>query len=155
MTGRRPRAAIVAVAAIDAVRAAATVVRVRRMLAGRAIGTLVETGGAAPADRAPDATRGSLPHDTPHDSRAVIGHWRAAVDRALALLPGDTGCLVRATTLSRHLVAAGLDATVRIGVRRTGTRLDAHAWVEVDGRPVGEPASHVAGFLPLDGVTLR
>lgn len=149
MPGRR--AAVVALAAIDGARAMATVVGVRRMLAGRAIGALVETGRAPEPTREPRAPAAPLPQD----AQAVIGHWRAAVDRALAVLPGDRGCLVRATTLRRHLVAAGLDATVRIGVRRDGAQLDAHAWVEVDGQPVAEPLAHVAGFLPLDGVTLR
>jgi hypothetical protein len=138
----------VAVAAVDAARALATVVGVRRMLAGRAIGALVETGRPALDTAAPAPPLSA-------ESHALIGHWRAAVDRALAVLPGDRGCLVRATTLRRHLVAAGLDATVRIGVRRDGAQLDAHAWVEVDGHPVAEPLAHVAGFLPLDGVTLR
>lgn len=131
------------------------------MLAGRAVGDLVERSD----DRALLDPAGALPaaHGRQHaardrgpvELRAIIGRWRAAVDRALAVLPGDRGCLVRATALRRRLHEAGLHATVRVGVRRTAGAFDAHAWVEVDGEPVGEPLAHVASFVPLDGVTLR
>ncbi|MCU0618790.1 MAG: lasso peptide biosynthesis B2 protein [Gemmatimonadaceae bacterium] len=120
------------------------------MLAGRAVGDLVETGGLA----SPSTDRPSAPPLAAPD-RAVVGHWRSAVDRALALLPGDRRCLVRATALRRCLVAAGLDAAVRVGVRRTPAGLDAHAWVEVAGRAVGEDPAYLAAFAPLDGVTIR
>jgi hypothetical protein len=35
-------------------------------------------------------------------------------------------------------------------VRRDGSRLDAHAWVEVDGRPINERAEVVERFEILD-----
>jgi hypothetical protein len=119
------------------------------MLAGRAVGDLVETAALPSRAARPPA----LP--LAEAERRVVGHWRSAVDRALALVPGDRRCLVRATALRRCLVAAGLDATVRVGVRRSAAGLDAHAWVEVAGRPVGEDPAHLAGFAPLDGVTIR
>lgn len=140
----------------------ATVVAVRRMLGGRPVGGLVERAPAGAADATPEIGAHGMPRpsatrpdDDPARTARLVGRWRAAVDRALAALPGDRGCLVRATALHRHLRAAGLDAVVRIGVRRTGDALDAHAWVEVDGAPIGEPADHVAAFAPLDGITLR
>lgn len=47
-------------------------------------------------------------------------------------------CLPRALCLRWLLGRHGIAAELRIGVRRGEDRLDAHAWVERDGRPVGE-----------------
>lgn len=58
-------------------------------------------------------------------------------------------CLPRALALWRMLRRRGIPARVRIGVRRDETTLAAHAWVEVGGRPVGEPEAIDQRFLPL------
>jgi hypothetical protein len=59
----------------------------------------------------------------------------AAVGRLLALLPGDTRCLVRSLVLVRLLARRGIPAKLIIGTRSTPEFL-AHAWVEVAGEPV-------------------
>ena len=58
-------------------------------------------------------------------------------------------CLPRALALQRLLAGRGAPAALKIGVRRDGEELAAHAWVEVDGRPVGEPAGIEERFAEL------
>lgn len=61
-----------------------------------------------------------------------------AVDRTLALLPGDTRCLTRSLVLSSLLSRRGTKGAIVIGVR-PGESFGAHAWVELDGRPLQPP----------------
>lgn len=58
-------------------------------------------------------------------------------------------CLPRSLALWRMLERRGIPARMRIGVRRAEGALAAHAWVEVGGRPVGEPEAIEERFLPL------
>ncbi|MEO5595972.1 MAG: lasso peptide biosynthesis B2 protein [Lysobacteraceae bacterium] len=50
-----------------------------------------------------------------------------------------TTCLRQALLLQWLLRRRGLDAQLRIGVRKNNAALDAHAWVELDGVALGEP----------------
>lgn len=80
-------------------------------------------------------------------SPAAIGQ---AVEAAGSLVPGAT-CLPKAHAAASLLRRRGVRPRIRIGVRRgQGDGLEAHAWVEVDGRPVtgGDAA---AGYVPLRG----
>ncbi len=58
-----------------------------------------------------------------------------AVSRVLAVIPGDTRCLMRALVLIRLLARRGIPARLVIGARPT-PRFLAHAWVEAAGQPV-------------------
>jgi len=80
------------------------------------------------------------------DAPETLAH---AVSMAAAAHPGAVRCLPRALALARLLAARGHAARVRIGVRKEGVGLAAHAWVEVGGAPVGEPEAIEARFLPL------
>lgn len=74
------------------------------------------------------------------------------VGAASRALPGTTACLPRAIALEALLSRSGHPAELRIGVAPLAgrARLDAHAWVEVGGAPVGEdPSGYTA--LPLFG----
>jgi Transglutaminase-like superfamily len=54
---------------------------------------------------------------------------------AAALLPWDCNCLPRALIISHLLTQLGIPCDLRIGVsRKTGETLEAHAWVECQGR---------------------
>ena len=68
-------------------------------------------------------------------------------------LPGFTACLPRAIVLEALLRRAGRSAELRIGLAplREAKRLDAHAWVELDGIALAE---NVSGYtaLPVFGV---
>jgi Transglutaminase-like superfamily len=47
-------------------------------------------------------------------------------------------CLSRALCLGSLLAAWGIESELRIGVRRSGQELLAHAWLEESGVPIGE-----------------
>ena len=59
------------------------------------------------------------------------------VDAVARRMPVRSKCLPRSLALWTMLQRAGIDATVRIGMRTDGSG-EAHAWVEHDGYPVGE-----------------
>lgn len=84
--------------------------------------------------------------------------WRLAVSVRRAAQYGlfRPRCLVRSIALQRLLVRDGMpSARVVVGVRRTAGTFEAHAWVELDGRPLGEDALSGRGFSRLSRVSLR
>ena len=58
-------------------------------------------------------------------------------------------CLRRSLVLYRHLVRLGLDPVLWVGVRKSGRDLAGHAWVTLDGRPVGERREFLERFSPI------
>lgn len=72
-----------------------------------------------------------------------LGH---AVTRTLALVPGDTRCLVRSLVLMRLLARRGISAKLVIGVHG-GPDFLAHAWVEYEDQPVLSPGDGSFGRL--------
>lgn len=58
-------------------------------------------------------------------------------------------CLHRALALNYCLRRVGIPSSLRIGVRKEGAALRAHAWVELDGQLVHERPATVAAFTPL------
>jgi hypothetical protein len=58
-------------------------------------------------------------------------------------------CLPKALCLRWLLGRHGIESELRIGVSRQDGGLAAHAWVERQGRPVGEPARVEDRFSPL------
>lgn len=64
-------------------------------------------------------------------------------------------CLVRALALEGMLSARGVTgAVVRVGVRRAPAGLEAHAWLELAGRPIGERDEVVRTLAPLPPSTV-
>jgi hypothetical protein len=80
---------------------------------------------------------------------AAANELALAVSRAAAHHALPMTCLPRSLALCRMLRRRGYAAQVRIGVRRENDRIAAHAWVEVDGAPLGEPAAIEERFLPF------
>lgn len=62
---------------------------------------------------------------------------------------GPKRCLPRSLALRAMLAARGTPARIAIGVRRSGERVEAHAWVEVEGELVADSASVEDRFLEL------
>ena len=62
---------------------------------------------------------------------------RDAAFGALRLWPGRCTCLTASLAAVGMLRRHGHDARLVIGVREARPRLDAHAWVEVAGKPLG------------------
>ena len=58
-------------------------------------------------------------------------------------------CLLLSLTLHHWLRREGLPSRLRIGVRKEGSALLAHAWVELNGQVVNDTAAAVAAFAPL------
>ena len=63
-----------------------------------------------------------------------------AVERAGRYVPGGT-CLAQSLALARMLGKRGIAADVRVGVL-TVPAFHAHAWVEVQGRPITSDSGH-------------
>ena len=74
------------------------------------------------------------------------------VDLAAAFFPGRARCLERSFALHVCLGWCGVHTSVRLGVQPYP--FTAHAWVELDGEPVGDSQDSIALFrpLPLDEV---
>jgi len=60
-------------------------------------------------------------------------------------------CLRKALVLRRLLSRQGIAADLCIGVRREAGRLMAHAWLELDGVSLDEPAVGRDAFQPVLG----
>jgi hypothetical protein len=58
-------------------------------------------------------------------------------------------CLHRSLVLHCWLQREGLPSHLRIGVRKAGNDLQAHAWVELGRQAVSDPANFVTPFTPL------
>jgi hypothetical protein len=74
-----------------------------------------------------------------------------AVERAGRRIPGPTTCLTRALTVQALLALHGHPSRLHIGVAQgPETGLEAHAWIECDGRiVVGGSRSEIGQFTPL------
>lgn len=72
--------------------------------------------------------------------------WLASAARR-QLLPAH--CLAQSLALHHWLRAEGVPSVLRIGVRKDGARLAAHAWVELGGVVVNDSPVAVAAFQPL------
>lgn len=81
------------------------------------------------------------PAQPQHAARMV-----AAVARRM---PGRSACLPAALTLQRILRSSGVESEVRLGVRRRGGRLEAHAWLEREGQVLLDTADARGSFAPL------
>lgn len=79
-------------------------------------------------------------------TRAADVRW--AVTAVARRVPG-TRCLARSLAIEALLRGAGIESELRFGVvRQDGGRLEAHAWVECDGRPVC-PDEDLSPYTPL------
>lgn len=106
-----------------------------RYLAGRA-----RVGAAAPGGRVDPAALG----------RARRYARTIAVAARHHVVPAH--CLHRSLVLHQWLRREGLPGELRIGVRKEGGALRAHAWVELSGSIVNDTPAAVAPFVPLTAV---
>jgi hypothetical protein len=76
-----------------------------------------------------------------------------SVARVVAIAAGRGP--IRATCLRRSLLVwwllgrDGIETQLKVGVNRASKGLQAHAWVEFMGRPLGEPDDVAERFLPF------
>ncbi len=106
----------------------------------------------------PEALSAPYP-DAPREAVGQVAEGAVlAVQRAATHLPGTYVCLPRAMTLWWLLRRRGFEARLRLGVNLRGTeprvpqttRLDAHAWIELDGQPLGEAADVDKTFTVME-----
>lgn len=62
---------------------------------------------------------------------------------------GAKTCLRTSLVLQTLLLRRGIQTELRIGVRKLGSELCAHAWLEYAGAPIGQPGDIATSFLPL------
>jgi transglutaminase superfamily protein len=60
-------------------------------------------------------------------------------------------CLVRSLSLWVILRRRGVHASLRIGMRRSGEKVEGHAWLEIDGIPVNEKQAVIRTYTVFDG----
>lgn len=65
--------------------------------------------------------------------------------------PFPSTCLTRSLLLDWLLRRRGVKSEMRIGVRVAKGTLEAHAWVEVDGRPVNDAPDIAQRYAPISG----
>lgn len=96
----------------------------------------------------------SLPRSLPDDDDARACRAASLVDVAArrGLDPGN--CLSRSVTLWWLLRRRGIANTLRIGVRREGPVLLAHAWVEHAGRPLNDSETVCVRYAAFEGSVL-
>ena len=97
------------------------------------------------ANTPPRVRRPDLP--TAHAVRTCV----VSISRVKRLSPARGNCLSQSLALSRLMRARGLDPTLRLGVRLTDAKFDAHAWVEYDGRVLNDTQDVHTRFTPLAG----
>jgi hypothetical protein len=102
---------------------------------------------AALLARAARLTRRAAPPVAARDRAVAVAR---RVEKVAARRPLPVGCLPRALVVRTILASEGIDATVRIGVQRSGGTFRAHAWVEHERVPVAEAGQVLAGFAPFD-----
>jgi hypothetical protein len=112
--------------------------RARRRLRRDPIDAVVSSLRATRASSCAEPRRAATLADAQRLGRAVA--------RVLALLPGDTRCLVRSLVLTQLLAKRGIATKLVIGAR-TGPDFLAHAWVEYEGEPVLSPGDGSFGRL--------
>jgi hypothetical protein len=74
-------------------------------------------------------------------ARLVQAAWRHG--------PLDPHCLTQSLTLWWLLRRRGIDSDIRIGVRKVGEELEAHAWVEWSGTALTDHPQVSRKFAPL------
>jgi hypothetical protein len=91
-------------------------------------------------------------------SQIYVGKIVWAVNVATRYMPGETKCLARALTTQFLMNRYHYSSELRIGVaKEQGGQLEAHAWIEYEGRVAIGNLPDLSRFIPLpslEGVKL-
>jgi hypothetical protein len=96
----------------------------------------------------------SLEAEPPGDSLSRAQRINRLVEAALHVGFGGYTCLQKSAVLWRLLRREGLEAELRLGVRRVEQASEFHAWVEFDGRVLNDVQSVRERFVPFNGPVL-
>ena len=120
----------------------------------RAVAVLLDVFGyartAALLDRASKKGSDPLLGSDPFSARERAEAVARRVEVAASHGPLPVGCLPRALCVRMLLARERIEATVRIGVKREGAGLRAHAWIEHERLPVAEAEDVLSTFAPFD-----
>jgi hypothetical protein len=109
-------------------------------------------GAALPSPAAAPALP-TLAATAPNGEPDVAQKLALGVRRAAAYGLFRPLCLVRSVALNRLLERHGVHGSrIRVGVRFVGGEFTAHAWVEHEGRVLGDDVEHVSRFASLSDV---
>jgi hypothetical protein len=108
-----------------------TYARVRWAVRSRDVRVALRRLRDEPRERA-----GSPPSDVP----GCAARLARATSRTLPLVPADSRCLMQSLVLSSLLARRAIPSTLVIGVQ-PGETFGAHAWVELEGRPLLPPGA--------------
>ena len=86
---------------------------------------------------------------SPANAAEALAHTTRAFRWVSNRYPRQRRCLAQAIALQSLLSRRGIPAEVRIGVRRDGSGIRGHAWVEVQGRPLAQRADPYRRFAAL------
>ena len=103
----------------------------------------------AQAGRRPPLHLQPLNPQTDQPNLAQVKSVHLAIQRAAALHLIPMTCLRRSLALQRLLAKKGIASQLRFGARKEAGEVKAHAWVEYQGQPLGEPLDLEARFIPL------
>ena len=107
-------------------------------------GLLAPSAGPSPNQPA-EELQGNLPSQEQasiHQARTILA-WAAR--RHLY----EMTCLRRSLALQWLLRRRGIQTELRIGVKRVGEQVSAHAWLEHNGDPINEPEAVTDRYIPL------
>ena len=111
----------------------------------------ISLAGSGAEDLVGDEAQGAQnPPAGGRNQARTIDRVAFAIPRMGARVPWHATCLVQAIAARHWLAREGIHSSIIFGARRhDGSAIDAHAWLEADGRVVvgGEPAGY-ARFTP-------
>ena len=114
----------------------------RAVIDGIIVSVILKKRGARPLlARAKPSSRTQDPHRSLQVS--------AAVDAGFGLIPVAPTCLRRSLTLMRELNRTGLAATLHVGVRSVGEKVEAHAWVQAGEVVLNDEPDVAAVYVEL------
>jgi hypothetical protein len=88
--------------------------------------------------------RGHHPRDAAVDADTVIASTLLAVGIANRRLPVHAACLARSVVVWGLLGRQGVSSEIVLGVRSAEHGVEAHAWVEYDGKALSDSAEYTA-----------
>ena len=97
----------------------------------------------------------TLDKSQPEDAWGTIRRLQRWVDIAARYHLYPMTCLRRSLVLQRLLGQQGIAANLQIGVRKEEENLDAHAWLEYHGLPIGERESIAEQYAPLTALGVK
>jgi len=92
-------------------------------------------------------TKGKKGQATCPESAALTARLVNSADRH-GLMPST--CLAKSLTLWWLLEKQGIEAHLRIGIRKENEKFEAHAWVEQGGGALNEPEEHHLHYAAFD-----